>query len=163
MKFTVQYIPLNKIKPDLSLKITEHIKKLQRLMWDCMFVMVVRKSKKDDSYIIVSGQDRYENLRKHTKSIYAPCIIDKSTSSGIPSWFHRFRGKQPLDDFPLMPKSWSIFCSFLKQEPRFKNLSRSQQIRVLLLAARYKKTVIFSMKTMVNEIIGNDDSFKSNK
>jgi hypothetical protein len=44
MKFTIQYIPLDKIKPDLSLKITEHIKKLQRLMWDCMFVLVVKKS-----------------------------------------------------------------------------------------------------------------------
>lgn len=163
MKFTVQYIPLNKIKPDLSLKITEHIKKLQRFMWDCMFVLVVRKSKKDDSYIIVSGQDRYENLRKHTKSIYAPCIIDKSHSSSLPTLFNRFRNKQPLDDFPLMPKSWSIVRSFLKQEPRFKNLTRSQQIRVLILAAKYKKTVIYSMKAMVNEILENDDSIKSIK
>lgn len=157
MKFTIQYIPLDKIKPDLSLKITEHIKKLQRLMWDCMFVLVVRKSKKDDSYIILSGQDRFENLRKHTKSIYAPCIVDKSTSSGISSLFHLFHNKQPLDDFPLMPKSWSIFRSFLKQEPRFKNLTRSQQIRVLIVAVRYKKTVIYTMKSMVNEIIRNND------
>ncbi|MCM2532740.1 hypothetical protein NDK43_10540 [Neobacillus pocheonensis] len=157
MKFTIQYIPLNKIKPDLSLKITEHIKKLQRLMWDCMFVLVVRKNRKDDSYIIVSGQDRFENLRKHTKSIYAPCIVDKSTSSGFTSWFHRLRNKQPLDDFPLLPKSWSIVRSFMKQEPRFRNLSRSQQIRVLILAAQYKKTVIYSMKTMVNEILKNND------
>ncbi|MDQ0200250.1 hypothetical protein [Neobacillus ginsengisoli] len=155
MKFTIQYIPLNKIKPDLSLKISEHIKKLQRLMWDCMFVLVVRKNKKDDSYIIVSGQDRFESLRKHTKSIYAPCIVDKSTSSGFTSWFYRLRNKQPMDDFPLMPKSWSIVRSFMKQEPSFRNLSRSQQIRVLILAVRYKKTVISSMKTMVNEMLRN--------
>jgi hypothetical protein len=152
LKFKVQYIPLDKIKPDLSLKITEHIKKLQRFMWDCMFVLVVRKSRKDDSYILVSGQDRFENLRKHTKSIYAPCIVDKSTSSGITSWYQRLRNKQPLDDFPLTPISWSIVRSFLKQEPRFQNLTRSQQIRVLILAVRYKKTVIYSMKNMVNEI-----------
>jgi hypothetical protein len=157
MKFTIQYIPLSKIKPDLSVKITEQIKRLQRLMWDCMFVLVVRKNRKDDSYIIVSGQDRYESLRKHTKNIYAPCIVDKSTSSRILTWFHRLRNKQPLDDFPLMPTSWSIVCTFLKQEPRFKNLSRSQQLRVLLLAARYKKTVIYSMKTTVNEILRNTD------
>ena len=159
MKFTVQYIPLNKIKPDLSMKITEHIKRLQRFMWDCMFVLVVRKNKKDGSYTIVSGHDRFENLRKHTKSIYAPCIVDKSSSSGITSWFYRFRKKQPLDDFPLMPKSWSIMRTFLKQEPRFHDLSRSQQIRVLFLAVKYKKTVIYSMKTAVNEMIRNNDKF----
>lgn len=156
LKFSIQYIPLNKIKPDLSLKMTDHLKRLQRLMWDCMFVLVVRKSNKDDSYIIIWGQDRFESLRKHTKSIYAPCIVDKSTSSGFTSWFYRLRNKQPLDDFPLMPKSWSIFRSFLKQEPRFKNLPRAQQIRVLILAARYKKTVIHSMKTMVNEMLKNN-------
>src|SRR5688500_18390595 len=114
MKFTIQYIPLNKIKPDLSVKITENFKKLQRLMWDCMFVLAVRKNRKDDSYLIVSGQERFESLRKHTKNIYAPCIVDKRTSSGILSWFHRLRNKQPLDDFPLMPTSWSIVRSFLK-------------------------------------------------
>ncbi|MEY2193164.1 hypothetical protein AB7942_10515 [Neobacillus sp. BF23-41] len=154
MKFTIQYIPLNKIKPDLSVKITEHIKKLQRLMWDCMFVLVVKKNRKDDNYIIVSGQDRFESLKKHTKNIYAPCIVDKSRSSnGMISWLQRFRNKQPLDDFPLMPTSWSIVRSFLKQEPRFQHLSRSEQIRVLLIAVRYKKTVIYSMKTTLNEIL----------
>lgn len=156
MKFTIQYIPLNKIKPGLTVKITEHIKRLQRLMWDCMFVLVVKKNHKDDSYIIVSGQDRFESLKKHTKNIYAPCIVDKSLSSGMISWLHRFRNKQPLDDFPLMPKSWSIVRSFLKQEPRFKNLTRSQQIRVLLLAVRYKKTVIYTMKTTVGDMIRNN-------
>lgn len=153
VKFTIQYIPLSKIKPDVSLKITEHVKKLQRLMWDCMFVLVVRKNRKDNNYTIISGQERYESLRKHTKSIYAPCIVDKSTPSGRLSWFHRLRRKQPLDDFPLMPSSWSIVRSFLKQEPRFKQLSRSQQIRVLLLAAHYKKTVIYSMKMTVDDIL----------
>jgi hypothetical protein len=155
MKFTVQYIPLTKIKPDLSLKVTEHIKKLQRFMWDCMFVLVVKKNQKDDSYIIVSGHDRFESLRKHTKNMYAPCIIDKSSSSGFTSWLHRLRNKPPLDDFPLMPHSWAIFRSFLKQEPRYKQLSRSEQIRVLLIAARYKKTVIYTMKSTVDGIIRN--------
>ena len=156
MKFTLQYIPLNKIKPNVSVKMTEHIKKLQRLMWDCMFVLVVRRSRKDDSYIIISGQDRFESLRKHTKSVYAPCIVDKSTTPGIMSWFHRLRNKQPLDDFPLMPNSWKIFHAFLKKEPRFKNLSRSQQIGILLLAVQYKKTVIVTMKNRVNDILRNN-------
>ncbi|MEH6947265.1 hypothetical protein V7068_09370 [Bacillus sp. JJ634] len=154
MKFTIEYIPLNKIKPGLSLKITEHMKKLQRLMWDCVFnLLVVKKNRKDDSYIIVSGQDRFESLKKHTKNTYAPCIVDKSDSTGIISWFYRLRSKQPLDDFPLVPTSWLIVRSFLKQEPRFKNLSRSEQIRVLRIAARYKKTVIYTMKTTVDDIL----------
>jgi hypothetical protein len=155
MKFTIEYIPLNKIKPDLSLKITEHLKRLQRLMWDCMFVLVVKKNRKDDTYIIVSGQERLESLKKHTKNIYAPCIVDKSDSSGILSWLYRLQNKQPLDDFPLMPASWSIARSFLKQEQRFKNLSRSEQIRVLRIAARYKKTVIFAMRNTVDEMLRN--------
>ena len=157
MKFTIQYIPLNKIKPDVSLKITEHIKKLQRLMWDCMFVLVVRKNRKDNNYTIISGQDRYESLRKHTKTLYAPCIVDKSNPTGKIPLFHRLRKKQPFDDFPLMPKSWSIMRSFLKQEPRFKNLTRSQQIRILLLAAQYKKTVIYTMRKTVDNIVRDHD------
>ena len=158
MKFTIEYIPLNKIKPGLSLKITEHMKKLQRLMWDCMLnLLIVKKNRKDDSYIIVSGQDRFEYLKKHTKNIYAPCIVDKSDFTGMKSWFYRFRNKQPLSDFPLVPTTWLIVRSFLKQEPRFKSLSRSQQIRVLSLAVRYKKTVIYTMKTTVDEILRSNE------
>lgn len=153
MKFTIQYIPLNKIKPGLSQKITEHMKKLERLMWDCMFVLVVKKNRKNGTYTIISGQDRFESLKKHTKSIYAPCIVDKRSSTGLFPWFYRLRNKQPLDDFPLMPASWSIFRSFLKQEPRFKNLSRADQIRVMLIAAHYKKTVIFAMKKTVDNML----------
>jgi hypothetical protein len=153
MKFTIQYIPLNKIKPGLSQKITEHMKKLERLMWDCMFVLVVKKNRKNGTYTIISGQDRFESLKKHTKSIYAPCIVDKRSSTGLFPWFYRFRNKQPLDDFPLMPVSWSIFRSFLKQEPRFKNLSRADQIRMMLIAAHYKKTVIFAMKKTVDNML----------
>lgn len=155
MKFTVKYIPLSKIKTDSSLKITGHIKKLQNLMWDCMHILVVRKNSKDGSYSILSGSDRFEYLRKYTKNIYAPCIVDNSTSTGIRAWFSRLRNKQPLDDFPMTPKSWSIVRSFLKKEPRFKQLSRTEQIKVLILAIRYKRTVISSMKTTVNQMMKN--------
>ncbi|RBW69572.1 hypothetical protein [Bacillus taeanensis] len=153
MKLTVRYIPLSKIKPDLSLKITGHIKKLQSLMWDCMHILVVKKNSKDGSYTILSGVDRFEYLRKHTKNIYAPCIVDESTSSGIKARLHRLCKKKTLDDFPMLPKSWSIVRAFLKQEPRFSKLSRPQQIKVLLLAVRYKKTTILSMKRMVHQTL----------
>ncbi len=152
MKFTVQYIPLSKIKPDASLKVTNHMKKLQRLVWDCMNIIVVKKNSKDEYYTILSGLEHFEYLRKYTKKIYAPCIVDDRTSSGIKAWFNRLRKKQPLDDFPMVPKSWSIVRSFLKQEPRFNHLSRTQQIKVLILALRYKRTVISAMKSRVNEI-----------
>ncbi len=134
------------------------MKKLQRLMWDCMmYVMVVKKNRKDGSYIIVSGQERYENLKKHTKSLYAPCIVDKSDSNGMLSLFYRLQKKQPLDDFPFMPTSWSIVRSFLKKEPRFQNLSRSEQLRVLRIAACYKKTVIYTMKKTVDDILRSNE------
>ena len=114
-----------------------------------------KKNRKDGSYILVSGQERFETLKKHTKNIYAPCIVDKSVSPGMISWFYRLRlwNKQPIDDFPLMPTSWLIVRSFLKQEPRFQNLSRPEQIRVLRIAACYKKTVIYTMKKTVDEIL----------
>lgn len=154
MKFTVQYIPLSKIEPDYSLKITEHMKRLQRVMWDCMNIMVVKKNSKDGSYTVVSGFDRLNYLTKYTGKKYAPCLVGDD-NTGFKSWILRY--KQPLDDFPLPPKSWSIVREFLKREPRFKNLSRSQQIRVLLLGLRYKKTVIATMKNSVNQIVGNKD------
>lgn len=69
------------------------------------------------------------------------------------AWFQRLRNKQPLDDFPLMPASWSIVRTFLKEEPRFKQLPRSDQLKILRIAARYKKTVIFTMKTTVDDIL----------
>ncbi|MCT8136755.1 hypothetical protein H1D32_02685 [Anaerobacillus sp. CMMVII] len=160
MRFTVHYIPLNKIKPDSSIKVTGQIKKLQRLMWDCMNLIVVKKNSKDGSYTILSGTDRFEYLKQQTKNIYAPCIIDNSSSSGIKAFFDRFRNKQPLDDFPMAPKSWSIVRSFFKEEPRFQQLSRTQQLKVLILAVRYKHTVISSMKTKVDHILKDDKSSK---
>jgi hypothetical protein len=156
VKFTIQYIPLSKISPDLTLKMTDRIKKLRSLMWDCMYILVVRKNRKDGNYSIVSGLERFEYLRKHTKNIYAPCIVDQCTSTGIKSWLHRFLNQKPLDDFPMTPTSWSIVCSFLKHESRFRELSRFDQIKVLILAVRYKRTVIFSMKAKVNDMLRND-------
>ncbi|RXJ00258.1 hypothetical protein DS745_12045 [Anaerobacillus alkaliphilus] len=153
MRFTVRYIPLRKIKPDPSLKMTNHIKKLRRLMWDCMNILVVKKNSEDGSYSILTGLDRYEHLKKNEKNIYAPCIVDESKSSMLKTWLHRIRNKQPLDDYPMVPKSWSIVKSFIKQEPRFEKLSRTQQLKVLIIAVRYKKTVVSSMKKKVDQLV----------
>ncbi len=153
MKFTVQYIPLNKIKPGTSVKMTERLKKLQGIVWDCMYLLVVKENRKDDNYILVSGLERFDYLSKFTKNVYAPCLVDREGPGGWRGWLMRFRSAPHQDDYPLVPKSWSIVRMFLKQEPRFKELSRFQQIRVLYLGARYKRTVILSMQNRVDQLM----------
>jgi hypothetical protein len=153
MKFTVQYIPLSKIKHGHSGKITEGLKRLQDIVWDCMYLLVVKENRKDDSYTLVSGLERFDYLKNFTKNVYAPCLVDKSTPTGWRGWVYRLRKNSCHEDYPLVPKSWSIVRTFLKQEPRFKDLSRFQQIRVLYLGARYKRTVILSMQNRVNQLM----------
>lgn len=160
MRFTVQYIPLSKIKPDIPVKMTQRINILRRILHDCMHLLAVRKNKKDGTFIIISGLDRYEYLRKHTNKQYAPCIVDESkTSAGMKSLIYRLRNRRLLYHFPqinperMTPPSLSIIRTFLKQEPRFADLSRSQQLKVMLLGIRYKKTVVSSMKAMVDDML----------
>lgn len=160
MRFTVQYIPLSKIKPDFSSNLTSHIRKLRLMMWDCMHLLVVRKNRKDGSYIILLGNDRYEFLRKHTKKLAAPCLVDESKPKAqVKSWLYRFRSKQLLNYLPeiksenITPAAWSIVRVFLKEEPRLKQLSRKQQFQVLILAIRYKKIVVASMKKKVDQMM----------
>jgi hypothetical protein len=75
------------------------------------------------------------------------------------STFLKLRNRSFLHNFPLInpnrivPKSWPIIRAFLKEEPRFNHLSRNQQLKVLLLGIRYKRTAILSMKTKVNEML----------
>lgn len=158
--FTVQYIPLSKIRPDHSQKMTAHIRKLRSKMLDGMNLVVVRKNRKDGSYVIVLGNDRYDYLRKHTKKLVAPCLVDESkTTSKVRSWYHQFRNKRLLNHFPaikpgqMTPAALSIVRTFLKEEPRFKQLSRRQQIQVLSQAVRYKRTVVTSMKAKVTQLM----------
>jgi hypothetical protein len=159
MKLNVQYIPMSKIKPNLTVKITEHVKKLRNIMWDCMHILVVKKDK-DGNFIIISGNDRYDYLQKHTKNKFAPCIIDENKlSTEFKYWIHRvfnleIHEKERKDLFDkISPKSVSIIRGFIKEDPRFKNLSRLEKTKVLILALRYKKTVITSMKLKVDECL----------
>lgn len=160
MKFTIQYIPLNKIKPDVAAKMTEPVRRLRRLMWDCMHVLAVRKNRKDGSYTLVSGLDRYEYLHKHTNRTHAPCIIDDDKPmTGVKQLLRPLLRKRPRDERPrrrtvrLAPPQWSMIRAFLQQEPRFAQLSRMDQLKVLLLALRYKKTVVVCMRSLVNELL----------
>lgn len=150
MRVTVQYIPLQKLKPDLSVKMTQNIQKLRSLMSDCMHLIAVKKNKRNGNYIILSGHDRYEYFRKHTNKKYVPCIVDESkVSSGVKSLIDRF---PEISSEQLVPTSLSIIRAYLKQDPRFSKLSYHQQLKVLLLAIRYKKTVIRSMKAKADEL-----------
>lgn len=161
MRLNVQYIPMNKIKPNLSIKINEHVKKLRNIMWDCMHILVVKKDN-DGSFTIISGNDRYEYLQKHTKTKYAPCIIDENRfTTELKYWYYRVFNPRNLKKNSkhelryLNPKSVSILRSFIKEEPRFKRLSHIQKTKILILAMRYKKTVISSMKSKVDEYMSS--------
>ncbi|WP_199617068.1 hypothetical protein [Paenibacillus alkalitolerans] len=147
MRINVQYIPLEKLKPDFNGKMTRSIKKLRNVLWDSANLLAVRKNRKDGTYIIVAGLDRYHYLRKHTKAKSAPCIVDSKHESPLLEKFPCLRPKR------ITPAGWSIIRTFLKQEPRFRTLSPLQQAKVLYLGVRFKKTVIRSMKLSVDEFI----------
>lgn len=156
MRYTVQYVPLSKIKPGLCVQMTDRIKELRKAAQDCMHLLIVRKSKKEGGYIIVSGNNHFEYFKNHTKKSAAPCLIAESKGSSLSSLIHHFRKRKLPYDISyinrerIAVKSWSIIRTFLKQEPRFKNLSRMQQIKVLRLALQYKKTTVLSMKAKVD-------------
>jgi hypothetical protein len=156
MRLNVEYIPLSKIKPDFSIKVTEHVKKLRSIMWDCMHILVVRKNN-NGQYTIVSGEERLEYLQKHTKNKFAPCIIDENKAkTEMKYWVSRLLHLQEVDYNKhrsvmerISPQSLSIIRKFLKQEPSYSNLNQFQKIKVLLLAFQYKKTAVHSMRLLV--------------
>ncbi len=124
-----------------------------------MHLLVVRKSRKKDDYVLIGGNSHYEYLRKHTKKIAAPCLVDESNvSARIHSLVQRFRKRNLPYDIPLVKRertpaaSWSIIRRFLRQEPRFSQLTRKQQIKVLRLGLQYKKTTVASMKATVDDM-----------
>lgn len=155
MRYTVQYIPLSKIKPGLCNQMTDRIKELRKAAQDCMHLLVVRKNKKEGGYIIISGNNHFEYFRKHTKKNAAPCLVAESKASSLTSLIQRLRKRNLPYDVPYLKReriavnSWSIIRTFLRQEPRFRNLSRMQQIKVLRLGLQYKKTTVHSMKAKV--------------
>ncbi|TVY11038.1 hypothetical protein [Paenibacillus cremeus] len=161
MRFTVQYIPLDQIQPGGPVPLTERIKKLKSYLWDCMHLIAVRRNRKDGSYTILSGHERYLFLRDHTKKQYAPCIVDetKALSELEALLAHMLRGKERILEQPnplklrLLPTSWVILRMFLRQEPRFSRLSRRQQMKVILLAIRNKRTVVKAMRAKVDEML----------
>lgn len=161
MRYMVQYIPLSKIKPESPITKTSGRKKdLKKVAQDLMHLMVVQKSKKAKGYVILDGHHHYNFLKKHTNKQTAVCLVDESKmSAGLGKLVNQFR-KRPLPyDVPdirsdrVTVSSWSIIRTFLKREPRFRNLSRRQQLKVLRLGMQYKKTTVRSMQAKVDELL----------
>lgn len=162
MRFTIQYIPLKQIHAGGPVRMTDRIKQLRRVVWDSPQLVAVTKNRKG-GYIVVGGHDRYRYLKAHTDKLYAPCVLDeRGNDRGVaaPNWLKRLRGRSFAAAFPkvhpekITPAGWSIIRAFLKEEPRFAGLTRMQQVRVLLVGVRYKRTVVREMKRMVDELLG---------
>ncbi|SDW20929.1 hypothetical protein [Paenibacillus sp. CF384] len=160
MRFTVRYIPLSQIKPGLPVGMTARLRYLRHLMWDGLHLIVVQRDRKDGQYRILLGNDRYEYLRNHTKKLTAPCIVNESKLvAGLQNWLQRFSRKPPAAEPAssafkrLTPSSWAIMRAYLKEDHRFKQLSRRQQAQVLLLAVRHKQMVVSAMKSKTDQLL----------
>ncbi|NOV02161.1 hypothetical protein [Paenibacillus planticolens] len=161
MRFTVQYIPLSKIKPESTITKTSGRKKeLKKVAQDLMHLLVVQKSRKAKGYVILDGHHHFHFLKKHTSKQTAVCLVDESKlSAGIGKFVQQFRKRSlPYDVPAIRPdrvtvSSWSIIRTFMKREPRFRSLSRRQQLKVLRLGMQYKKTTVRSMQAKVDELL----------
>jgi hypothetical protein len=158
MRYVIEYIPLNKIKPGLFTTTTPRAKELQKAAADCMHLLIVKKDKKEGGYVVISGNSNLDYLKKHTKKKYAACIVDRSnTSAFFTSLLQKIRKPKLPYDVPFIKRertaanSWSIIRTFLKKEPRFRLLTRSQQMKVIWMGVRYKNTTVSSMRKRVDE------------
>lgn len=161
MRYTVQYIPLSKIKQESNItKTSQRKKELKKVAQDLMHILIVRKSKKDGGYMIQDGHHHFDFLKKHTNKNRAVCLVDESKiSESFGKLVNRFRKRQLPYEVPYLKpdriavNSWSIIRTFLKREPRFRRLSRRQQLKVLRLGIQYRKTTVQSMQAKVEEIL----------
>jgi hypothetical protein len=161
LRYTVQYIPLSKIRPEsITTKISQRKKELKKVAQDLMHLLIVRRSKKEGGYIILDGHHHFDFLKKHTNKNCAVCLVDESKiSASLGSLVQRFRRRQLPYDVPyIRPEriainSWSIIRKFLKREPRFRMLSKRQQLKVLGLGIQYRKTTVLSMQAKVDDLL----------
>jgi hypothetical protein len=166
LRYVVRYIPLNKIRPENDYsKTTRRAKELKKVAQDAMHLLIVRKSKKAGGYTIVNGLQHFEYLKKHTNKKFAACLVDESRlSAGLGSvadLVDRMRKRKLPCDIPytrtdrIAVNSWSIIRAFLKREPRFRKLSRRQQLKVLRLGIQYRKTTVQSMQAKVDDLLSS--------
>ena len=147
MRYTVRYIPLRKIKPGEAPGMTARLRKLRALMWDSLHLIVVRRNRRDGSYSLLLGRTRYDYLLSHTKRLAAPCLIDDSPPRIRVREFGR-RVRAMIERAPAL----SIIRALRRADPRFGRLTRRQQLQVLLLAIRYRETVVAAMIAAIDRI-----------
>jgi hypothetical protein len=161
LRYIVQYIPLNKIKPEsIITKTSQRRKELKKVAQDLMHLLVVRKSRKEGGYIILDGHHHFDFLKKHTNKNCAVCLVDENKiSASISSLLPRFRKRQLPYEVPnikpdrISINSWSIIRTFLKREPRFRKLSHRQQLKVLRLGIQYRRTTVLSMQAKIDDLL----------
>ncbi|NOU73801.1 hypothetical protein GC098_20750 [Paenibacillus sp. LMG 31458] len=161
MRYTVQYLPLSKIKPEsIAAKTSLRNKEFKKVAQDLMHLLIVRKSRKEGGYVILGGHHHFDFLKKHTKKSSAVCLVDEGKiSASVGTLINRFRKRQLPYEVPYITpdkiavNSWSIIRTFLKREPRFRRLSRRQQLKVLRLGIQYRKTTIQSMQAKVEDLL----------
>ncbi|WNR45325.1 hypothetical protein [Paenibacillus roseipurpureus] len=161
MRYTVQYIPLSKIRQESSnTKSSPRKKELKKVAQDLMQLLIVQKSKKDGGYIVQDGHHHFAFLKKHTNKNRVVCLVDESKiTANFGNLVNRFRKRQLPYEVPYLKpnrfeiNSWTIIRQFLKQEPRFRMLSRRQQLKVIRLGIQYRKTTVRSMKAKVEDIL----------
>jgi len=147
MRYTIRYIPLRKIKPGEVPGMTARLRKLRALMWDSLHLIVVRRNRRDGSYSLLLGRTRYDYLLSHTKKLAAPCLVEESPPRLSFRDFGR-RVRVMIDRAPAL----SIIRALRRADPRFSRLSRRQQFRVLLLAIRYRETVVAAMIAAIDRM-----------
>ena len=161
MRYTVQYIPLSKIKQESNeMKISPRKKELRKVAQDLMQLLIVQRSKKNGDYIIQDGHQHFAFIKKHTNKNKVVCLVDeRRISTKFGNLVHRFRKRQlPFEFSFLQPNrfetnSWTIIRKFINQEPRFRLLSRRQQLKIIRLGIQYKKTTVQSMQAKVADIL----------
>lgn len=158
MRFTIEYIPLKRIDANAPVRLTDAVRRLRRVLWDGSYLLAVRKNRRGGRYTVVAGHDRYNYLKAHTNRIYVPCVLDTgkdASSRPWKTWLRSARNRRLLSRMPhihpdaVAPAAWSILRAFAKEDTKFARLTRIQQIKVLLLAVRYKRTVVSAMKAAV--------------
>ena len=130
MRYTVQYIPLNKIKQEGSItRSSPRKKELKKVAQDLMQLLIVHKSRKDGGYIIQEGHQHFNFIKKHTNKNRAICLVEESKlANNVGNWVNRFRKRELPYEVTYLKRerievnSWKIIRQFLKREPRFQKL-----------------------------------------
>ena len=159
MKFTVRYIPLDRIRPAAGEERASRMLRLRRLWWDCAHLLAVRPDGRSGRYVLLRGHTRYDYLTRRTNRKVAACLVDDGGAepprrlSLLPGRRLLEAVRPLLDGERMTPASWAVVRLFLAREPRFARLTLAQKARILLMAVRYKRTTVAAMRAAVDRML----------